>query len=103
MALSTAEAEYVALTTAAQEEMWLRQLTTDGPIEATMTFYGNQAAICIAKDPQFHGRAKHIGIKYHFIWEQVNNGTVELNYCRTDEMVADMPSTKDYDQIGSPS
>ena len=42
------------------------------------------------KNPQFHGRAKHIGIKYHFIREQVNNGQVALRCCPTEEMVADM-------------
>ena len=46
--------------------------------------------ICLAKNPKFHGRAKHIGIKYHFIREQVENGNEELSYCRTEEMVADI-------------
>jgi transposase InsO family protein len=93
VALSTAEAEYMALASAAQEAIWLRQLVTDlrnEPTEPTLILEDNQAAICIAKDPQFHGRAKHIDIKYHFIREQVNNGTVELRYCRTDDMTADM-------------
>ena len=60
------------------------------PEEATRIYEDNQSAICLAKNPQFHGSAKHIGIKYHFIREQVENGNVELSYCRTEEMVADM-------------
>ena len=91
VALSTAEAEYMALASAAQEVIWMRQLTTDlgnGPTGATVILEDNQSAICMAKNPQFHGRAKHIGI-YHFIREQVNSGTVELKYCPT-EMIADM-------------
>ena len=93
VALSTAEAEYMALASAAQEAIWMRQLSSElknGPTEATTIFEDNQSAICMAKNPQFHGRAKHIGIKYHFIREQVSSGTVDLKYCRTDEMIADM-------------
>ena len=62
VALSTAEAEYTALASAAQEAMWLRQITTDlknKPTGATVIFEDNQSAICIAKNPQFHGRSKH--------------------------------------------
>ena len=90
VALSTAEAEYIALAAAAQEAIWLRQLTTDlknGPVGATMIFEDNQAAITMAKNPQFHGRSKHIAIKYHFIRDR---GSMELKYCCTKEMVADM-------------
>ena len=93
VALSTAEAEYMALASAAQEAIWLRQLTADLNSRqpgATIIFEDNQSAISMAKNPQFHGRTKHIGIKYHFIREQVNSGTVELRYCCTGEMVADM-------------
>ena len=38
----------------------------------------------------FHGRAKHIGIKYHFVREQVEERTVKLKYCPTENMVANM-------------
>lgn len=37
-----------------------------------------------------HGRAKHIDIKYHFIWEKIAGGVIDLKYCNTDNMVADM-------------
>ena len=87
------EAEYIALANAAQEAVWLRQLLTDlrsNPEEATGIYEDNQSAICLAKNPQFYGRAKQIGIKYHFVREQMENGYVELSYCRTEEMVADM-------------
>ena len=42
------------------------------------------------QNPQFHGRSKHIGIKYHYVCEQVKEGNVEIFYCPTEEMVADM-------------
>ena len=95
VALSTAEAEYMALTNAAQEAVWLRKLTADLTKEERapkpiVIYEDNQSAICIAKNPQFHGRTKHIGIKYHYIREQVNSKNVELKYCPTEEMLADM-------------
>ena len=74
VALSTAEGEYMALASAAQEAILMRQLLTDlrnPPREPTRIFEDNQSAICLAKNPQFHGRAKHIGIKYHVVREQV--------------------------------
>ena len=93
VALSTAEAEYIALASTAQEAVWMRQLTTElgnSPETATVIYEDNQSAISMTKNPQYHGKAKHIAIKYHFIREQVSNGTVNLQYCPTEEMVADM-------------
>ena len=90
VALSTAEAEYVALASAAQEATWIRQLTSvlENRLQETVTiFEDNQSAICMTKNPQFHGQSKH---KYHFIRDQVDKGTVKLEYCPTKEMVADM-------------
>lgn len=92
VALSTAEAEYVALASAAQEAVWMGQLTTELGIEpeAITIFEDNQSAISMTKNPQFHGRAKHIDLKYHFVRDQVSEGTVKLEYCPSKEMIADM-------------
>ena len=73
--------------------MRLRQFTTDlgsGLTEATTIYEDKQAAISMSKNPQYHGQAKHISIKYHFICEQVNDGTVTLKYCPIQDMLADM-------------
>ena len=89
----TAEAEYVALSSAAQKAVWLHQLYKEfnGELkDPTTIFEDNQAAIKLAKNPQYHGQTKHISIKYHFVREQVSNGTIRLKYCQTDEMTADM-------------
>ena len=59
----------------------------DGP---TTILEDNQSSIAMAKNPQFHGRAKHIDIRHHFIREQGTSETVELECCPTHEMVADM-------------
>ena len=80
----------MALASTAQEAIWITCDLKNGPTEATVIFEDNQSTICMAQNPQFHGRAKHIGIKYHFVREQVNNGNVELIYCRSENMIADM-------------
>ena len=93
VALSTAEAEYVALSSAVQESVWLRKLTTklghmsSGP---TIVYEDNQSTISMCKNPQYHGRAKHIEIRHHYIREQVSNKMIEVKYCPTNKMLADI-------------
>ena len=92
VALSTVEAEYMALSVAMQEAVWLRQLQEElGVTEAghRLIFEDNQGAISMAKNPVFHKRTKHVQIRYHFVREAVEQGTITLEYCRTDEMMAD--------------
>ncbi len=92
VALSTAEAEYVALSQAAQEGTCLRRLLNDLGVEATPTVIleDNQGAIAIAKNPVDHSRTKHIDIHYRYIRECVQNGQIELQYCPTNDMKADI-------------
>jgi len=93
VALSTAEAEYVALSSAIQEGVWIRRLLSElgsSPGGPTTILEDNQSSIAMAKTPQFHGRAKHIDIKHHFVRERVNDGSIKLKYCPTNEMVADI-------------
>ena len=93
VALSTAEAEYIALSTATQEAVWLRQLTSELRFEQTkptVIYEDNQSAISLAQNPQFHGRMKHIDIRHHFVREKVTDGMIEIKYCRSNGMLADM-------------
>ena len=67
VALSTAEAEYMALSSVAQEAIWLRELISDlgnPQLQPTLIMEDNQSAISMAKNPQFHSRTKHINIKF---------------------------------------
>ena len=93
VALSTAEAEYIALSSAAQEVVWLKQLLQDlkenGKQPITI-MEDNQGAIAMAKNPVAHRRTKHIDIRYHFVREQVQKGNMQLQYCNTKEMIADI-------------
>lgn len=93
VALSTAEAEYIALASATQEAIWLEQVASDifcGTSAITTIFEDNQSAISLAKNPQFHGKMKHIDIKYHFVRDQVQKERIQLEYCRSEDMLADM-------------
>ena len=92
VALSTVEAEYMALSVATQEAVWLRHLQEElGVTEtgATLIYEDNQGAISMAKNHVFHKRTKHVQIRYHFVREAVEQGTIILEYCRTDDMLAD--------------
>ena len=92
VALSSTEAEYVAMTAACKEMVWLRQLLEDMGFkqEPPTTLFGdNQSALSLAKNPAYHDRTKHVAIKYHFIREKVNAGDVKLVYCPTTDMLAD--------------
>jgi len=93
VALSTSEAEYIALSYAVQEAIWLKSLLTsvgvvvDKPI---IIKEDNQGAIAIAKDPVKHTRAKHIDIRFHFLRDVIKRGDIELEYCSTENMTADI-------------
>jgi len=69
VALSTTEAEYMALTEAAKEGIWLRGLINDLRInqEYANIYCDSLSAICLAKDQVHHDRTKHIDVRYHFI------------------------------------
>lgn len=93
VALSTSEAEYVALSVATQEAVWLRRLLAGlkvGSQEPTELMEDNQGTIAMAKNPVSHARTKHIEIRYHYVREAVKEGTIRLCYCPTEEMIADL-------------
>ena len=93
VALSSTEAEYMALAHATKEAIWVKQLLSElwahgsGPYVINVD---NQSCIALAKNPEFHARSKHIDIQYHFIREKVEEGLVELVFCPTKLMVADV-------------
>ena len=82
----------MALASAAEEAVWMRDLCADlksQPSDPTVIYEDKQSAICMARNPQFHGRTKHINIKFHFIREQVNADTIRIQYCPIEDMLAD--------------
>lgn len=91
VALSSTEAEYVALTQGIQDIIWLKGLLNDMNIDAgTVTVYeDNQGAIFMASNFE-NKRAKHIDVKYHFIREKCNSKEVKLKHISTEEQQADL-------------
>ena len=93
VALSTCEAEYVALAFAIQEALSLRQLYSDmsgRELDNVIIQGDNQGSISLAKNPVNRKRSKHIDIRYHFIRDHVEKGTIILNYVPTESNRADM-------------
>ena len=93
MALSTAEAEYMATAHLVKEILWLQ--TFLGEITRLLSMpmtlnCDNQSAITLTKDGQFHARTKHIDLRFHFICEAVADGTITMAYFPTQAMVADI-------------
>lgn len=83
----------MAATTAACQGMWLRNLLgqiTDGKLGPVIIYMDNKSAINLAKNHVFHGRSKHINIRYHFIRECVERGEIVIKHVRTDMQRADV-------------
>ena len=92
VALSSTEAEYVALCAASQEAVWMRRLLKDvgqGQSEATVIYEDNQGALALSHNPKHHPRTKHIDVKFHYIRETVEKKLVSVQYIPTADMTAD--------------
>eukprot|EP00253_Pinus_taeda_P028104 PITA_28104 len=93
VALSTAEAKYVAATAAACQAVWLRRVLRDLCHEkenGTTIYCDNSSAIALSKNYVFHKRTKHIDTKFHFIRELVNNDEIVLQHYRTEDQRANI-------------
>nr|GEY65264.1 retrotransposon protein, putative, unclassified [Tanacetum cinerariifolium] len=90
--MSSAEAEYVALSASCAQVMWMRTQLQDYGLHYNKIplYYDSQSAIAISCNPVQHSRTKHIHTRYHFIKEQVENGIIELYFVRTEYQLADM-------------
>ena len=100
IALSTAEAEYIALSQSLRDVIplitLLKEINTVFPVHVkTPTFVckvheDNQSCITMATTSKFSPRTKHIALKYHHFRSYVKNGTIQITYCRTTEQKADI-------------
>ncbi len=93
VALSSCEAEYIALSAAVQELIWLNRLLGElgfKDLVFTVIYEDNQGAIALAKNPVGHKRTKHIDMRYHFIREKIDRGQLVLKYRSTKDMTADI-------------
>eukprot|EP00253_Pinus_taeda_P002778 PITA_02778 len=93
IALSTAEAEYVAAASCCTQLLWMMQTLQDFQITCTppiSILCDNTSAISISKNPVMHSKTKHMPIKYHFLREQVIEQKAKLEYVPSKEQVADI-------------
>lgn len=89
--LSTTEAEYVAAAYGACQGVWLKNVLNDIGLDQELTvFCDNSSAIKLSRNPVLHGRSKHISVRYHFLRELVSEGVLSMEYCSTQDQIADI-------------
>ncbi|GKA95956.1 hypothetical protein Tco_0818051 [Tanacetum coccineum] len=86
------EAEYVSLSACCAQVIWMRtQLLDYGyKYNRILMYYNSKSAIAISCNPVQHSRTKHIDIRYHFIKEHVEKGTVELYFVGIEYQLTDL-------------
>ena len=87
VALSSCEAEYIAAASAATQALGeLRGSSVD----VVVLKVDSRSALALAKNPVFHGRSKHIRIKYHFIRDCLEDGSIKAEHIPTTNQLADI-------------
>jgi hypothetical protein len=93
VALSTTEAEFVSGVAAGKEICWMQQLLGEIGYAAqapSTLFIDNQSAMCVAKNPEHHGRMKHLDLAFYWLRDKVEERRIQVTYMRTEEMPADL-------------
>ncbi|KAG8478507.1 hypothetical protein CXB51_028390 [Gossypium anomalum] len=92
VALSTTEVEYMAITEACKEAIWLKGLFSkpNEDLQINTVFCDSQSAIFLTKDQMFHERTKHIDVRYHFFCDIIARGDIVVSKISTHENPANM-------------
>lgn len=93
VALSSAEAEIIALSEATKEALWIKQLLAeiDQPVKTPIIIYeDNQSCKKFVENGKASNRTKHIDVKYLFTKDYINKQIISCEYCPTDDMTADI-------------
>jgi len=100
VALSTNEAEYMALAEAIKEALWYRSCIQEilSVLICPTIYCDNQSAIKLSKNDCIHDKSKHIRIRYHFIRDEAAKKNIVIKYIPTEKQQADM-LTKSLDRI----
>ncbi|GJT59234.1 retrovirus-related pol polyprotein from transposon TNT 1-94 [Tanacetum coccineum] len=92
VAISSTEAEYIALSGCCAQILWMRSQLTDygfGFNKIPM-YCDNKSATALCCNNVQHSRSKHIDIRFHFIKEQVENGVIKLYFVNTEYQLVDI-------------
>jgi hypothetical protein len=93
VALSTTEAEFISAVSAGQEIVWMRSFlgklgySFDAPL---LLLVDNLSAIQVARNPEHHGRMKHLDLRFFWLCDMVNSGDIAVRYIPTADMAADL-------------
>ena len=104
IALSTVEAEYVAMSQCAQQMSWIHSWLDEVKVEYSLPGLikgDNQGAIALTKNTKDHGKVKHIDIRHHYIRELIYSGTISLEQVPSADNLADLftkPLSQDHHQ-----
>ena len=93
VALSSYEAEYIATTTAVTQALWLSRMLAEllgRKVDVVELKVDNKSALALAKNPVFHERSKHIRIKYHFIRDCLEDGSIKASHIATTDQLTDI-------------
>jgi hypothetical protein len=93
VALSTVEAEYVAMSRSAQQMVWMQTWLDEVEIEHEMPGIikgDSRGAIALAKNTKDHGKVKHIDIRHHYVRELVKSGSVLFEQVPSADNLADL-------------
>jgi hypothetical protein len=91
--LSTTEAEYISAVAAGQEICWLRNLFSELGYAikgASSLHLDNQSAIAVSRNPEHHGRMKHLDLRHYWLRDYVKSGHINVKYIPTTSMPADI-------------
>ncbi|GJX82915.1 retrovirus-related pol polyprotein from transposon TNT 1-94 [Tanacetum coccineum] len=91
-AISSTEAEYIAMSGCCAQILWMRSQLTDYGLgfNKIPMYCDNKSAIALCCNNVQHSRSKHIDIRFHFIKEHVENGVIELYFVNTEYQLADI-------------
>ena len=93
VALSSCEAEYIATASAATQALWLSRLLGEllgKEVDVVELKVDSKSALALAKNPVFHDRSKHIRIKYHFIRDCLEDGSIKASHIPTTDQLVDI-------------
>lgn len=92
VALSTTEAEYMAMSDCAREAEYLQKFLHElgfDSLRNLVVFCDNQSAINLANNSMYHSRVKHIDLRHHFVREMLRSKTFNLKHVSTEKQIAD--------------